>query len=33
MYTGAIIGYLTWPAMIIVSYFIIKYAVKNMKEK
>ncbi len=33
IYTGAILGYLMWPAMIVVSYVIIKRAMRNMRDK
>ncbi len=33
MYISSIIGYLSWPALIIFSYFMIKWALKRFEKK
>jgi hypothetical protein len=33
MYTGAIIGYLSWPFMILVSYLVVNWAMKYFERK
>lgn len=33
MYLESIISYLTWPALIVVSYYIVRYAIKRLETK
>ncbi|MEN8227848.1 MAG: hypothetical protein ABFS38_06805 [Bacteroidota bacterium] len=33
MYVGAIIGYLSWPFMILVSYLSVRWAVKYFEKR
>ena len=33
MYLGAIIGYLSWPFMIVVSYYAVRWALKRFEKK
>lgn len=33
MYLTSILFYLTWPVLILVSYYLIKFAVKKMEKK
>ena len=32
MYVGAIIGYLSWPLMILVSYLIVRWALRRFEK-
>ena len=32
MYTGAILGYLSWPFMILVSYLAVRWALKRFEK-
>lgn len=33
MYTGAIIGYLSWPVMILVSYLAVRWALNRFEKQ
>ncbi len=33
MYTGAIIGYLSWPFMILVSYLAVRWALRKFEKR
>lgn len=33
MYVGAIIGYLSWPFMIVVSFLAVKWAIKYFEKR
>jgi len=33
MYTGAIIGYLSWPVMILLSYLLVRRALKYFEKQ
>jgi hypothetical protein len=33
MYLGSIIGYLSWPFMIVVSYLVVRWAIRTFEKK